>query len=94
MQKFIALVAFLIVATSSPASAQSHSSEDEAACTPDVFKLCSEFIPNEKSIVACLEQKKRMLSPACFKVFSRPASSRRAAERSRPRDFVKEHRPQ
>ena len=42
----------------------------EAACTPDVFRLCSAQIPDEKRIVACLKQNTARLSPACRKVFS------------------------
>ena len=83
MQKFGALATFLIVAVASPAFAQSHSQKDAEACTPDVFKLCSEFIPNEQNIVACLTKKKRQLSPACYQVFSRPASARRTTARAR-----------
>ena len=82
-----------MVAAPSSAFAQSHSQEDAAACTPDVFKLCSEFIPNEQNIVACLTKKKRQLSPACYQVFSRPASSRRTAARARAYN-VKDHRPE
>ena len=93
MQKFGALAAFLTIAASSPASAQSHSQEDAAACTPDVFKLCSEFIPHEQNIVACLTKKKRQLSPACYQVFSRPAPSRRSTASARARN-VKDHRPE
>jgi len=44
--------------------------EEQKACTPDVFRLCSAFIPNEDRIVACLKQNKDKLSPGCKKVFS------------------------
>ncbi len=69
MQKLAAL-GFLL-AISGPAFAQSHSAEDEAACTPDVMRLCSEYIPNREAIVACLVQKKREMSPDCSRVFAR-----------------------
>jgi hypothetical protein len=42
----------------------------EAACTPDVFRLCSAYIPSEGKIVACLIRNKTKLSPACRKIFS------------------------
>lgn len=42
----------------------------QAACTPDVFRLCSSEIPNETRIVACLKHKRAQLSPGCKKVFS------------------------
>ena len=65
------LIAALI---STPVAAQQHrgSPEDQAACTPDVYRLCAQEIPDEDDIVACLIRKKRQLSPACFQVFSRP----------------------
>lgn len=65
---------------SSPGQAQQHrgSPEDQAACTPDVYRLCSEEIPDEDDIVACLVRKKQQLSPACKEVFSRPDPGRAA----------------
>jgi hypothetical protein len=50
--------------------AHSGSAEEQAACTPDVFRLCAAQIPSESRIVACLKQNKARLSPACRKVFS------------------------
>ncbi len=46
------------------------SADAEAACTPDVFRLCSAYIPSEGRIVACLRHNRARLSPACRKVFS------------------------
>jgi hypothetical protein len=44
--------------------------EEQEACTPDVYRLCSDHIPDEDKIVACLKQNKKKLSPACRKVIS------------------------
>jgi hypothetical protein len=44
----------------------------QAACTPDVFRLCSQFIPNRDPIVACLIRSRAALSPACRAVFAGP----------------------
>jgi hypothetical protein len=44
--------------------------EDQEACTPDVYKFCSNDIPDEKRIVNCLRTNLKKLSPACRKVFS------------------------
>ena len=44
----------------------------QAACTPDVFRLCSQFIPNRDPIVACLIRSRPHLSPACRAVFKGP----------------------
>lgn len=53
-----------------PAVAQDRGSEkDQDACTPDVFRLCSDFIPDEGPIVQCLKSKGPQLSPACHQVF-------------------------
>lgn len=56
------------------AQAQQHrgSPEDQLACTPDVYRLCSQYIPDEDDIVACLQRKKPQLSEGCHAVFSRP----------------------
>ena len=50
------------------------SMEDQMACTPDVYRLCSSHVPDEDAIVACLQQNVQNLSPACHKVFTRPPS--------------------
>src|SRR4051794_24353136 len=39
--------------------------EQQEACTPDVFRLCGNFIPNVEPIVACLRANEPNLSPAC-----------------------------
>lgn len=56
-----------------PAAAQHRGSQnDQQACTPDVFRLCSADIPDEKRIVACLVRSRAQLSPACRTVFAEP----------------------
>ena len=50
-------------------SVADHGSEaDQAACTPDVLRLCWHAIPNEANIVACLKGQKRNLSAGCRSV--------------------------
>ena len=34
-------------------------------CTPDVMRLCSEFVPDADRIVKCIKVKRRQLSPSC-----------------------------
>ena len=72
MRKAAALAVFLTINAPFAALAQSHTAEDEAACTPDVMALCQQYIPQRQDIIACLNAKKQELSPACFAVFSRP----------------------
>jgi hypothetical protein len=51
------------------------SDDQRAACTPDVFRLCSSEIPNVDHIVVCLNVRKASLSPACKAVFTTPETS-------------------
>ena len=85
MRKLGALAVLLTIAAPFSAWSQSHTAEDEAACTPDVMRLCQQFVPNRQSIIACMVEKKRDLSPECFAVFSRPPSAQRAADEDRRR---------
>src|ERR1700682_3703935 len=48
--------------------------EQQLACTPDVFRLCGEQIPDATRIVACLRQNTPQLSGACRSVFESNAS--------------------
>lgn len=43
--------------------------EQQMAWTPDVWRLCSDQIPDTNRIVACLQQNTPQLSSACRAVF-------------------------
>ena len=43
--------------------------EQQMACTPDVWRLCGEQIPDVSRIVACLRQNTPQLSSGCRAVF-------------------------
>src|SRR5207249_10695594 len=43
--------------------------EQQMACTPDVWRLCSDQIPDAKRITACLRQNTSQLSGPCRSVF-------------------------
>lgn len=43
--------------------------EQRAACTPDVFRFCTEFIPNHDMIANCLRHNLYRLNKQCRKVF-------------------------
>jgi hypothetical protein len=43
--------------------------EQQMACTPDVWRLCSDQIPDVNRIVACLQQNTPNLSSSCRAVF-------------------------
>jgi hypothetical protein len=52
------------------ASAQAQGTpEQQAACQPDVMRLCGNFIPDVDRIVACLKTNEPNLNPACHDVF-------------------------
>jgi hypothetical protein len=71
------LVALLVGAAVLPAAAEQGTPDDRTACTPDVFRLCGEFIPDASRITVCLHQRVRELSPACRQVFTGSSSARR-----------------
>ena len=58
------LFAGLAVTTSAtPAAAQMDNAAQQ--CTPDVMRLCSEFIPDRGRIAGCLRARRSQLSPGC-----------------------------
>ena len=64
----------LTVAMMTPAFA--YTDEQAQACTPDVMRLCAEFIPDQGRITACMIQKKKQISATCIQVMKKgPATS-------------------
>ena len=60
----------LLCATASPAPSFSQGTlEQRLACTPDVLRLCSAFIPDADEITICLREKNAELSDACRTAF-------------------------
>src|SRR5436853_7226753 len=59
-----------------PASSQEYRGtfEQQMACTPDVWRLCGDQIPDVNRIVACLRQNTTQLSNGCRAVFESNAS--------------------
>ncbi|MBR0696874.1 hypothetical protein [Bradyrhizobium lablabi] len=49
--------------------------EQQMACTPDVWRLCGDQIPDVNRIVACLRQNRPQLSNNCRAVFESSASA-------------------
>ena len=47
-----------------------YTSAQREACMPDVFRLCSQHIPDASAITACLKREKPRLSAACRGVFA------------------------
>ena len=69
-------VGLLVTAGVTPASAQAANAAD--LCTPDVMRLCNDFIPDADRIVVCLKIKRRQLSAECLDALSPKAKKRRA----------------
>jgi hypothetical protein len=60
----------LLSATVLPAPCFSQGTlEQRLACTPDVLRLCSGFIPNVDEITICLRERSAELSDACRSAF-------------------------
>jgi hypothetical protein len=88
----VAIVGTAIVA---PASSQEYRGtwEQQMACTPDVWRLCGDQIPDVSRIVACLRQNTPQLSSNCRAVFETNAEQQqgyrgpgqRAPQQSAPR---------
>ena len=49
--------------------------EQRAACAPDAFRLCLNYIPDATNVEACLRQRKSDLSDACRAVFDHAAEA-------------------
>jgi hypothetical protein len=68
-----------------PASAQAPDAADR--CTPDVMRLCSEFVPDADRIVQCLKVKRKQLSPSCASALqpqgSKSSSSKSSSSKSK-----------
>jgi hypothetical protein len=65
------------IAAQSPAFSEEYrgSWEQQMACTPDVWRLCSDQIPDVGRIVTCLRQNTPQLSNNCRAVFESNASA-------------------
>jgi len=57
----------VLLVLTTPLSAQG-TLEEREACTPDVFRLCSSFIPDPTAITGCLKRRKSDLSVDCRNV--------------------------
>ena len=70
------LLTILVVTTgSTPVLAQAADAADR--CTPDVMRLCNEFIPDADKIVVCLKRKRHQLSASCASALAPAGKSKR-----------------
>ena len=70
-----------------PASSQEYRGtwEQQMACTPDVWRLCSDQVPDVNRIVSCLRQNTPQLSNGCRAVFESSAEQQQANRAPAPR---------
>ena len=73
------LTVLMVAGGTKPAAAQS--SDAASLCTPDVMRLCSEFIPDADRIVVCLKAKRRQLSPSCLGALTSGGGAQKAKKR-------------
>ena len=74
----LALAAGLALAAAlapSPVTAQG-TPEQRAACEDEARWLCSNYIPDERAITACMTRNRRALSPRCRTMFGGDAKQR------------------
>jgi hypothetical protein len=64
LQRWLLLGLLSLMASPAPSVGQG-TAEQRQACIPDVFRLCSMFIPDSDQITACLKDKTAELSDAC-----------------------------
>jgi hypothetical protein len=66
--------------------------EQQQACTPDVWRLCSAQVPSVDRIVACLRRNTPQLSDRCRAVFAeRDASPREEDRDNRQRRYERDY---
>src|SRR6202171_6435771 len=76
------------VAVLTPAFSEEYrgTAEQQMACTPDVWRLCFDQIPDVDRITACLRQNTPQLSGPCRSVFESNASVQQQAVPKRRSD--------
>jgi hypothetical protein len=61
---------------------RAYTAEQQQACMPDAFRLCSSEIPNVERITACMIRNRSQLSPECRAAFHAPGAEEAAADPS------------
>jgi len=52
-----------------PSVGHAYTQEEQQACQPDAFRLCSSEIPDVDRVTACMIARKSQLSPECRRFF-------------------------
>ena len=74
------------IAVQNPARSEEYRGtlEQQMACTPDVWRLCFDQIPDVTRITACLQQNTPQLSNGCRAVFESNASMQQPSAPAAP----------
>lgn len=68
-----------------PTAGHAYTQEEQQACQPDAFRLCSSEIPDVDRVTACMIARKSQLSPQCRQFFrAGPEPEAVAAPAGRP----------
>ncbi len=65
------LLATGLAAAVASSESRAYTAEQQQACSPDAFRLCSAEIPDIDRVTACMVRNKSQLSPQC-RAFYRP----------------------
>ncbi len=98
MQRIVLGLAVAIagIGAVTPASSQEYRGtwEQQMACTPDVWRLCGDQIPDVSRIVACLRQNTPQLSNGCRAVFESQANAQQPTQRVPQQTVPRSRAPQ
>src|SRR5262249_2682243 len=67
-----------------PSSGHAYTPEEQQACQPDAFRLCSSEVPDIERVKACMIAKRSQLSPECGRFFRPDPEPSEAAAPARP----------
>lgn len=79
-RSILVLCAALALGVSSASAKVRRPTDDDvlqAACYPDVRRLCKDEIPDEKKITACMERNKSMISRKCIEAYEAVGDNKR-----------------
>ncbi len=79
--------AFTTVLCATTAFAQDRGTpEQQAACAPDAFRLCSSYIPDPDRVESCLRQQTARLSSSCRALFDQHTGAAETTRQTKPGD--------
>jgi hypothetical protein len=64
-----AALAVALAFSAVPTTGHAYTEEEQQACQPDAFRLCSSEIPDVDRVTACTVARKSELSPECRRFF-------------------------